>query len=113
MIPFKLTLIPLYDLRSRWLSYFLTQVPDKDILLESCQTVFLCEPLEGHQGLVVIPTSAMDCRGNVPGNRLARRAISTDGEVFIHEEPYIELSKFSVDGFADDEDGGDEDVACR
>ena len=55
----------------------------------------------------------MDCRGNVPGNRLARRAISTDGEVFIHEEPYIELSKFSVDGFADDEDGGDEDVACR
>lgn len=74
--------------------------------MESCQTVFLCEPLEGHQGLVVIPISAI-WTGMVVSQE---GHIEQTGKFLLMRHLYIELSKFSIDGFADDEDGGDEDV---
>ena len=36
--------------------------------------------------------------------------IEQTGKFLLMRHLYIELSKFSIDGFADDEDGGDEDV---
>ena len=87
----------------------LFSAPDEGILLASSGTVYLCDPL---QGLVVIPISSV------------RSVVAMFPEMVINEEgkvertgkfslmrhAYIELAKYSPEGFANEGEEGEDSV---
>jgi hypothetical protein len=86
----------------------LFSTPDKNVLQESSETVYLSEPLEG---LMVVPISAIwTVVAMFPEMVVSQEGhIERTGKFSLMRHPYIELSKFSVDSFAN-EDDEEEDV---
>jgi hypothetical protein len=85
----------------------LFSTPDKNIFQELCETIYLCEQLEE---LVVVPISAIrTVMAMFPEMVVSQEGhIEQTGKFSLMQHLYIELSKFSVDGFADEDD--EEDV---
>ena len=85
----------------------LFSLPDKNILLASSRTVYLCDPL---QGLVVVPISSI--RSVVA--MFPEMIIIEDGKVertgkfSLMRHAYIELAKYSPEGFANEGEDGEE-----
>lgn len=83
---------------------------DEGILAESSGTVYLCDPIDGPEGLAVVPITAIhsvvsmfpETEVNLAG------AISHTGRFSLMRHAYIELSKYSSDGLF--EDDYDDDV---
>lgn len=81
----------------------LFSTPDENLLKASCGTVYLCDPTDE---LVVIPISSI--RSTVA--MFPEMVVSEDGHIermgkfSLMRHPYIELAKYSTDGFGDDDD---------
>jgi hypothetical protein len=86
----------------------LFSTPDKNVLQELSETVYLSEPLEG---LVVVPISAIQTVVAMFLEMVVSQEghIERTGKFSLMRHLYIELSTFSVDGFADKDDE-EEDV---
>jgi hypothetical protein len=87
----------------------LFSMPDGDVLSESCDTVYLCEPLQGRNGLVVIPISSIRSVVAMFPEMVVNQEghIERTGKFSLMRHAYIELAKYSADGF-DNNDDGDE-----
>ena len=96
-------------------------LPDRTILSESCDTVYLCDPMQGREGLIVIPISSIrsvvEMFPEVVINQDGRYEVECTGKFSLMRHAYIELSHYSVDGFNEDEeereneDNGNDDNA--
>lgn len=89
----------------------LFSLPDEVILSESSQTVYLCQPLDLHEGLVVIPVTDIHSVVAMFPEMIASESgnISLTGQYALMRHAYIELAPFGSGGLFDDDDVGEED----
>ena len=93
------------DTRNPLAMLSLFSTPDKDILADSSDTVFLCDPLDGPESLAVVPITAIqsvvsmfpETRVNTDGD------ISLTGKYSLMRHAFIELSTYSSDGLFEDD----------
>lgn len=92
----------------------LFSTPDEHLLSQSSDMVYLCEPLQGHEGTVVIPISSIQSIVAM----FLEMAVSQEGHIeqtgkfSLMRHPYIDLSDYSTEGFNDmDEEHENNDVA--
>lgn len=87
-------------------------MPDQRILLDSCDTVYLCDPWEGREGLAVIPISSIrSVVAMFPEMVInAEGQIERTGKFSLMRHAYIELAKYSTDGFDEDSDDLDNEA---
>jgi hypothetical protein len=90
----------------------LFSMPDEEILSDSSQSVYLCEALDLHEGLVVIPI--MDIYlviAMFPESTVSEAGdILLTGKFVLMRHAYIKLAPFSSGGLfdKDDDNEGDE-----
>jgi hypothetical protein len=80
---------------------------DQDILADSSDTVYLCDPLDGPEGLAVVPVTAIRSVVSMFPEMEVNPAcqISLTGKFSLMRHAYIELSTYASDGlFKDDYD---------
>lgn len=84
-------------------------MPDATVLSDSCDTVYLCDPLPDHEGLVVIPISHIQSVVAMFPEMVINQGgnIEHTGKFSLMRHAYIELSKYTVDGFNDDNSDSD------
>ena len=79
----------------------LFSTPDKNLLKALCGTVYLCDPTDK---LVVIPISSIQSTVTM----FPEMVVSEDGHIewtgkfSLMRHPYIKLTKYSTDGFGND-----------
>lgn len=92
----------------------LFSTPDELILSQSSDTVYLCEPIQGNEGTVVIPISSIrSVVAMFPEIAVSQEGrIEHTGKFSLMRHPYIELSDYSTEGFTDeDEEPENNDVS--
>jgi hypothetical protein len=79
---------------------------DEDVLAESSDTVYLCNSLDGPDGLAVVPITAIHLVVSMSPETEVSPAgqISLTGKVSLMRHAYIDLAMFSSDGLFDDDD---------
>jgi hypothetical protein len=84
----------------------LFSVPDPTVLSDSSKTVYLCDPLDGPDGLLVIPvTSIHSVVSMFPDMEVTQDGrISETGKFSLMRHAYIELAHISDGGLFDDDD---------
>ena len=91
----------------------LFSLPDRDILLDSSHTVYLCEALDLHKDLAVIPITdifsvvamILEMMVSEVGN------ITLTSKYALMRHTFIELAPFSLGGLFDEDDDNENEVA--
>jgi hypothetical protein len=85
--------------------------PDVAILSQSSQTVYLCNALEGQDAIRVIPiTSIKSVVSMFPDLKVTQDGELVDTQKFaLLRHPFIELTKYNMDGLFDEEDDNNTD----
>jgi hypothetical protein len=83
----------------------LFSVPDMEILAKSSDTVYLCDPLDGRDGLVVVPITAIHSVVSMfPEMEVGQDGhISLTGKFALMWHAFIELASFAPDGLFEDD----------
>jgi hypothetical protein len=83
----------------------LFSLPDEGILAESSDTVHLCDPLDGPEGLVVVPVTAIcSVVAMFPETAVGPAGQMTlTGKFSLMRHAYIDLATFSSDGLFEED----------
>ena len=83
----------------------LFSLPDRDVWLESSQTVYLCDTMDLEEGLAVIPvTDIHSVVAMFPDMAVSQGGnITPTGKYALMRHAYIELAPFTTGGLFDDD----------
>jgi hypothetical protein len=86
----------------------LFSMPDEDILSDSSHSVYLCEALNLHEGLVVIPITDIYSVVMFPESMVSEVGnITLTGKFALMRHAYIKLVPFSSGGLFDEDDNNE------
>ena len=84
----------------------LFSLPDKSLLSQSNQTVYLCSALEGQKAICVVPVASIKSVVSM----FPDLKVTSDGELVntqrfaLLRHPFLELAKYNTGGLLDEED---------
>jgi hypothetical protein len=87
----------------------LFSLPDPEVLSDSRNTVYLCDPLDRCECLAVLPITAIKCVvAMFPELKVAQDGhITETGKLSLMRHPYIGISQGDSDMFLEDDDDDD------